>query len=257
MRKYRKRGVILPRFFVNGSAVSDGYVKISGDDAFHIARSLRMRTGETVTVCDDGMKEYSCRLEKITDDEVVALILAEGQSMSEPPYEAVLYQALCKGDKFDTVVQKAVETGAKRIVPVLTARCTVRPDKKSLDAKQARWSRIAAEASKQSGRGIVVTVSPCMTFREAVSEAAKADVPLFCYEDERTVTLPSLLDGKPGAKTVSVFVGPEGGFDSAEAEAAERAGLRSCSLGRRILRTETASSFVLACLSYKYELQLP
>ena len=247
----------MPRFFVNKDALSDGIIRITGDDAFHIARSLRMRTGETVTVCDDGQNEYTCRLDKITDGEVIASVMSESRSLSEPPYEAVLYQALCKGDKFDTVVQKAVEMGASRIVPVLTARCTVRPDKKSLDSKQTRWSRIAAEASKQSGRGAVIAVSPCMTYDEAVAEAAKADIPLFCYEDEKTRTLAAVLDARPDAKTVSLLVGPEGGFEKSEAEAAEKAGLIPCSLGRRILRTETASSFVLACLSYKYELLLP
>lgn len=246
----------LPRFFVSIDAVLGNNISIVGDDAFHIARALRMRTGEVITVCDDSRNEYECRLVRITDDAVTAEILSVKQSSAEPPYEVILYQALCKGDKFDTVVQKAVETGAAKIVPVFTSRCTVRPDAKALEGKTARWSRIAAEASKQCGRGTVVTVGKCVSFGEAIAEASKADLPLFCYEGDGTSPLPYLLERCKAPKTVSLIIGPEGGFEKSEANAACESGMLACGLGKRILRTETASTFVLSCLSYNYELRL-
>ena len=246
----------MPRFFVSRDTVSDTDLTIVGDDAFHIARALRMRVGETVTVCDDFKNEYECRLTKITDARVTAEIISKRQSSSEPPYEAVLYQALCKGDKFDTVVQKAVETGVTEIIPVLTARCTVRPDAKALDGKIARWSRIAAESSKQCGRGAVVKIGKCISFDEAIKRAATADIPLFCYEGDGTSPLPVLLGQRNVPETVSLVVGPEGGFEKDEANTALGCGMLPCGLGKRILRTETAALFVLSCLSYEYELRL-
>lgn len=243
----------MPRFFVRSSAISEGKVTIEGNDAFHISRSLRMRVGESLTVCDDQRTEYDCKLISISDT-VVAEIISSHTSENEPPYSAVIYQALVKGDKFDTVVQKAVETGATKIVPVLTSRCTVRPDEKSLKGKLERWRRIAAEASKQCGRATQVEIAPCVSFTEAVNQAKSSDVSLFCYEGEGTVGIPALLKGRATPNSVSVFIGPEGGYDVSEVKTASDNGLLLCGLGKRILRTETASAFVLSCLSYEYEL---
>ncbi len=229
-------------------------ITVEGNDAFHISHALRMRVGEHITVCDTDRNEYECKLVSITPSSVTAEILSAKPSENEPPYIATVYQALVKGDKFDTVVQKAVETGASRIVPVLSARCTARPDAKALRGKLERWNRIAEEASKQCGRAVVVKVSECMTFAEAVAEAKTADLPLFCYEADGTESLRALADKCDAPKSVSVFIGPEGGFESAEADAARKAGMRLTGLGKRILRTETASSFVLSCISFEYEL---
>ncbi len=246
----------MPRFFVTASQIGvrdDGSktVLIVGDDASHIARSLRMKEGEHITVCDMARTEYDCVILSVGDT-VTAEVVGESPSSSEPPYRATLYQALIKGDKFDTVVQKAVECGVCRIVPVLTDRCVVRLDKRECAKKIARWQRIADEAAKQCGRGALVSVSDMMTFREAAGDAAKCDVPLFCYEGENEVSLKAALSGeKP--ETVSFIVGPEGGFSAKEADAAADVGLKTVTLGRRTLRTETAASFVLACLSYEYE----
>ena len=246
----------MPRFFVTASqiGVRDDLTKtvlITGDDASHITRSLRMKEGERIVVCDMARTEYDCEIVSVGDT-VTARVVAERASSSEPPYKATLYQALVKGDKFDTIVQKAVECGVCRIVPVLTDRCIVRLNKKECEKKVARWQRIADEAAKQCGRGALVSVSDMMTFKEAVADAAKSDVSLFCYEGENEVSLKTAISGeKP--ETVSFIVGPEGGFSAKEADAAADAGLKTVTLGRRILRTETAASFVLACLSYEYE----
>ena len=249
----------MPRFFVTASqiGVRDGgkkTVMICGADASHITRSLRMKTGERLTVCDMAGVEYECAVTSVGDT-VFADVLSEKKSDTEPPYKATLYQALIKGDKFDTVVQKAVECGVSRIVPVLTERCVVRLTKKDCEKKIARWQRIADEAAKQCGRGALVEVCGLLTFNEAVKEAAKDSLPLFCYEAEDGTTLKSALR-ECGAvpKAVSFMIGSEGGFSVSEAEYAEQNGMIPVGLGKRILRTETASSFVLACISYEFEM---
>jgi len=247
----------MPRFFVTASQIGirdDGSktVLIFGDDASHITKSLRMREGEALTVCDMARREYDCTVLS-TGEEVLLCVVGERECDTEPPYRATLYQALCKGDKFDTVVQKAVECGVFRIVPFISEHCVVRLTKKDCEKKIVRWQRIAAEAAKQCGRGIIPEVLPLMTFGEAVCDAATADIPLFCYEAEDNVSLPEALKGK-SADSLSLVIGSEGGFSVREAEEARAAGLVSVSLGKRILRTETASSFVLAAVSYELEL---
>lgn len=248
----------MPRFFVRASQIGvrdngEKTVLIVGDDAMHITKSLRMKAGESVCVCDMAGCEYDCRVESV-GEEVLLSVVSESQSDTEPPYKATLYQALVKGDKFDTVVQKAVECGASRIVPFISERCVVRLSKSDCEKKRLRWQRIAAEAAKQCGRGIIPEVAGLLSFDEMVSEAAGADIPLFCYEAEDMKSLPEVLSKKGEAKKVSIVIGSEGGFSVNEAIKAKEGGLESVGLGKRILRTETASSFVLACLSYELEL---
>lgn len=249
----------MPRFFICASQIEteDGgaqTVRILGDDAHHITKSLRMREGDSITVCDMARTEYICRILSVGEC-VLARVESAHSSVSEPPYEAVLYQALIKGDKFDHVVQKAVECGVYRIVPVLTERCVVRLDKKDGEKKRLRWQRIAAEAAKQCGRGIIPEVSGLMYFKEAVSQAAQTECPLFCYEGEVGRSLAQAVRGCRTPGTVSLMIGSEGGFSLEEAAYATECGMCSVGLGRRILRTETASSFALACLSFAYEME--
>lgn len=248
----------MPRFFIEPSqiGIADGgkrTVLIMGDDAAHITKSLRMKPGERVTVCDGDLGEYDCVVRE-TGDTVTLDVCAERRSETEPPYFAVVYQALVKGDKFDTVIQKATECGASRIVPFISERCVVRMTPKDAEKKRARWQRIALEAAKQCGRGRVPEVAPLMDFSSAVGEAAKSDAALFCYEDEKGRGLPDALKGDGKPNSISVMIGSEGGFSPAEAAKAAECGMKAVSLGKRILRTETASSFVLACLSYSFEL---
>ena len=247
----------MPRFFVRDDAIRllpDGTreIVLTGADAAHVTKSLRMQCGDGLTVCDGARKEYRGTITSL-GAEVTVAVDSVADAVTEPPYEAVLYQALVKGDKFDTVVQKAVECGAAAIVPVLTDRCTVRPDDKGIGNKLTRWRRIAAEAAGQCGRGIVPEVRELMTLREAVAEAGKADAPLFCFEGDGTLPLPAAIRGKD-IRTVSLLIGPEGGFSEADVALARENGMIPVGLGRRILRTETASGFVLACLSYELEL---
>ncbi len=248
----------MPRFFIPTGSVGirdDGTktIMICGEDASHITRSLRMKPGETVECCDMSRREYVCTVRE-TGETVFLDVVSENENSTEPPYTAVLYQALAKGDKFDTIIQKAVECGVSKIVPVLSERCVVRLDKKGAAKKAERWQRIAHEAAKQCGRGIIPEIGELLTYKEAVAEAAKADIPLFCYEGERSTTLSEALGGKAKDSTVSIIVGSEGGFSADEAKFAHDGGMISVGLGKRILRCETASSFALACICYAFEL---
>ena len=244
----------MPRFFIQSADVSPtGRVSLAGEDALHITKALRMKPGEHVTLCDEEGVEYDTAVLS-TGAEVECEILSSKPSENEPPYRAVVYQALVRGDRFETVLMKATELGAARIVPVASARCTVRLEPKEFAKKRERWQRIAAEAAKQCGRARIPEVTDPVPFRDAAAEAARADLPLFCYEGEGTEPLPAHCAESAAPGTVSVVIGPEGGFEAAEADEARALGMRMTGLGRRILRTETAAPAVLACLSYRYEM---
>ena len=248
----------MPRFFVNRDGLSpeDGTAVLRGADAAHVSRSLRMKPGEKLTLCGEDGTEYETVIEA-AGGEVILKILSSKPSANEPPYEASVYQGLARGERFETVLMKATELGACRIVPVMTARCTVKIDPKDFEKKRERWQKIAAEAAGQSGRGRIPEVTCPMRFADAVKEAAKAEMPLFCYEgggETDTVPLPALMKEKDLPRTVSVMIGPEGGFEPEEAAAAVKAGMKAAGLGRRILRTETAAPFVLTALCCRYEL---
>ena len=249
----------MPRFFVRAEQIADGFVHIVGDDAHHIARSLRMAVGEKLTVCDMQRTEYDCELVSFSDDsEVCARVISSRSMNTEPPFGAQLYQALPKGEKLDTVIQKAVECGVASVTPFESERCIVRCKPEQEGKKTERRQRIATEAAKQSGRGRIPEVLPTTSFERMLASAAKADIPIFCYEGDDTVPLKTLLrrvlPSVQGAPTVSIVIGSEGGFSLAEAERARSMGFLMAGLGARILRTETASSFVLGALVYELEL---
>lgn len=249
----------MPRFFVSKENINEEerIISIIGEDAFHIARSLRMAVGDSLTVCDGEGRDYDCTLTKIRDDRVDCDINEAKPCPAEPPYKATVYQALVKGERLDVAIQKSVEFGASAIVPFESSRCIVRMKGEKEGSKSQRRRRIAAEAAKQCGRGIVPEVTEPMSFGDMLAEAAKCDLAIFCYEKEGErmlgTTLESLRAEPP--KSVAIVVGPEGGFSHEEAERAEKAGLSLLGLGRRILRTESAAAFVLACLSSEFELR--
>jgi 16S rRNA (uracil1498-N3)-methyltransferase len=249
----------MPRFFVRKDQIADGFVTLMGDDAHHVSRSLRMAVGERITVCDMQKFEYECELTEFLPDCVRARVLQTTHCDTEPPYRAMLFQALPKGDKLDSVIQKAVECGVSEITTFESERCIVRAKDGAEEKKVERRRRIALEAAKQCGRGIVPKVHATVSFREAIKQASAADIPLFCYEGDGTESLASVLRSyehitNGELPTVSIVIGSEGGFSGAEAEAAVAAGMRPIGLGKRILRTETAAAFVLACLVYELEL---
>ncbi len=252
----------MPRFFVNASRVSTSdsggqtnkQITICGNDAAHITRVLRMKPGEKLVVCDSDGIEYETVIQSVGDP-CVLQVESECASCNEPPYRAVIYQALVKGDKFETVIQKGTELGATVFVPVMTKRCVVRLDSKDAAKKTERWQRIAEEAAKQCGRAVIPEVTMPISLKEAILQANREDGKiLFCYEGEGTVPLPTVLSDSVPPKTLSVFIGPEGGYEDEEVSFARDNRADLIGLGKRILRTETASTFVLSCLSYHYEL---
>ena len=250
----------MPRFFVRREQISDGCVTILGDDAHHISRSLRMAAGESITVCDMQKTEYDCILEQFLPDRVVARIAEERQCDTEPPYKAYLYQALPKGEKLDSVIQKSVESGVYSITTFNSERCIAK-EKSNEENKLRRRNKIALEAAKQSGRGHVPKVNPTVSFSEMLDGASRCDICLFCYEGDGTRPLKDVLREKKAELSspdreisISLVIGSEGGCSLGEVERAKAAGLIPVGLGKRILRTETAPGFALGCLVYEFEL---
>lgn len=243
----------MPRFFTPTENFDGNTVRITGEDAYHIARALRMAVGDSVTVADMQGREHSCRLTKIRDDVCECEILATTVGKTESPVEITLFMGYPKGDKLEVVIQKAVELGAARIVPFESSRCIKRPRQDKAEKQGARLSRIAEEAAKQCGRSRLAEVMPPVSYKAMLDMAKESELALFCYEGDGTESLKKVIDGQR-AKSISVVVGCEGGFSIEEASLAKDAGLIPVNLGPRILRCETAPTYVLACISYAYEL---
>ena len=244
----------MPRFFVDKEYINEEKIIISGSDAHHIARSLRMAEGDAVTVSDGEGAEYECILSRIRDEECECKILEKVQSERESPVYITLFMAYPKGDKLEVVIQKAVELGASRIVPFESSRCIKRPKAEKQDKQLARLKKIAEEAAKQCGRARIPEVAAPLSFDKMLAEMKKSDLPLLCYEDERGTNIKEALRGAEKHSSIAVIVGSEGGFSEAEANAAREAGAVAVSLGKRILRCETAPSFALSAIAYELEL---
>lgn len=248
----------MARFFISPEDIDrDGNTAaIRGEDAYHIARSLRMAEGDGVTLCDGRGTDYSCRLTRIRDDECTAEILDTHPSESEPSAKITLFMAYPKGDKLETVIQKAVELGAAEIIPFESSRCIKRPSAEKDGRRLTRLTRIAKEAAKQCGRGIIPEVLPTLRFREVLARRGEFDAVLFAYEGDGTVSLRSVLEGMRGdtPRRLAVVVGSEGGFSPEEANEARDAGFTPVNLGPRILRCETAPDYILSAISYAFEL---
>ena len=253
----------MPRFFVDPSAITEDEIILTGDNAHHAAYSLRLAPGDRIKVCDQ-QTAYLCEMVSFDSESAKARILSSAPIDTEPPFAARLYQALPTGDKLDTIIQKAVECGVSEVIPFESSRCIVRAKPEAEGRKTERRCRIAEEAAKQCGRGIIPTVKPTISYKEALEAARTADLVLFCYEGQDVIPLPAvmkqarpLLDAaeQSGKRPkIAIFVGSEGGFSTEEATAARTVGAVMTGLGKRILRTETASGFVLSCLIYALEL---
>ena len=245
----------MARFFVAEEKISDNSITISGNDAFHIARSLRMAVGDKITVCDEGGNEYLCTLLRIRDDECTCNVIEQRTGTTESPVEITLYMAYPKGDKLETVVQKAVELGASHIVPFESSRCIKRPSADKADKITDRLSRIAEEAAKQCGRSKLPRVSKMIKLSDLLTEVSGYDLPLFCYEGDGASSLKGVLEqyGKNSGR-IAVIIGSEGGFSPEEADKIITAGAKCVNLGPRILRCETAPDYCLSAISYHFEL---
>lgn len=241
-------------FFVEPEQISEKEIQITGNDVNHIRSVLRMKPGEEILISSRAGGDYHCAVEEIGQDEVRTSIMwkeALGRELSCP---IVLFQGLPKGDKMEMVIQKNVELGVHAIVPVSMKRCVVKLDEKKAQAKQKRWQQISESAAKQAKRGIVPEILPVMSFAQALDYAKDFEQKLLPYECAEGIEgTRRILSGiQPGQK-VAVFIGPEGGFDEKEVEAAKDAGFQVLTLGRRILRTETAGMMLLSVLGYLLE----
>ncbi len=237
----------MTRFFVEPEALQPEFLVLTGENAQH-AKVLRLKCGEEVLICDGQGSEALCVVSDVSDGQYGLVVKHRQPSETEAAVRVSVYMAFPKGDKLEHVIQKATELGAYEIVAFPSVRCVSKPDEKSLKKKLERLQKIAASAAEQSGRGRIPQVLALPSFRAALERAAQADKALLFYENERATTLRMALEGD--YKTVSLLTGPEGGLESREVEQAMAAGLRVCTLGRRILRCETAPLCALSAVMY-------
>ena len=244
----------MPRFFVDRSQVQGEEIVIQGNDVNHIKNVLRMRPGDELSLSDGEGMDYFCKISSIERDEVRVNIENSWNSYVELPVKLYLFQGLPKGDKMELIIQKAVELGVYEIIPVRTKRAIVKLDDKKESKKITRWQQIAEGGAKQSGRGLIPEVKSVMNFAEALKYAASLDAALIPYEKAEGIEKTrEIVHGLKGKQSVAVFIGPEGGFDETEIEAAMSAGACPVTLGRRILRTETAGLTMLSILMFEFE----
>lgn len=248
-------------FFVEPSQISDTSVIITGGDVNHIRNVLRLKPGDEISISNgiDG-RDYRCGIEEITDSEVACTLRFIKEDGVELPSRVYLFQGLPKGDKMEFIIQKMVELGVYEIIPVAMKRCVVKLDDKKARAKTARWQGISEAAAKQSRRGIVPCVREVMSYQEALEYAGNIDVKLVPYEMENRLDgaagmagTRQLIDHLEPGQSVAIFIGPEGGFEESEIQAAIDCGMKPVTLGRRILRTETAGLAVMAWIMYRLE----
>lgn len=243
----------MSKFFIEQQQATGDVFSITGEDAFHISRVLRMQIGETILVGDGMGWDYLCKFLDIQDKMVTVQVLEKSKCNQELPVAVTLYQAMTKGDKMELIVQKAVELGVTSIVPFYSKRCVAKWETgEKGEKKTARFQKIAFTAAKQSERGRIPQFSLPVSFSQAVADASQKELALIPYEEETKCHLRQVISEKP-VLSASVLIGPEGGFEKEEVLQAKSAGILPVSLGRRILRTETAGLFVLSALSYAWE----
>lgn len=243
------------RFFVDDpGAFSDRSVVITGEDVNHVKNVLRLKENDELIVSDGRGRDYHCRISGITNEEVVADICDICDNFSELSTEITLFQGFPKGDKMELIIQKTVELGVTRIVPVMTKRTVVKLDDKKAKKKTERYNMIAESAAKQSGRGMIPEVTMPISFAEAVSMAEKLDMNIIPYEEAEGVEYSrNIIKSIKGKKSLGIFIGPEGGFAMEEVEKALDAGASAVTLGHRILRTETAGMAVISIIMFELE----
>lgn len=239
----------MPRFFMAGSNIGKGVAVISGNDAAHI-KVLRLKLGDKLVICDGEGNDHQCRITRFGDGEVEAEIFETGTCPAEPSVKCTILAGMPKGERADYIVQKCTESGADDIVFFMCKRCVAKPDSRSIDKKLQRFQRIAEEAAKQSGRGIIPKVSFVDNYTEALNIAIKTDLPLFMYETGDRMSLKEVIQSAGEIKTAAIITGPEGGFERYEADMAAALGIKLCAMGPRILRCETAPVAALTALMY-------
>ncbi len=241
----------MPKFFTPRENITDTTIVIDSEDAKHIERVLRLGVGDKITVCDGRGIDYMAKISEINKSRVICEIISSEKCDAEPGIKVTLYQGIPKASKMDYIIQKTTELGIVRIVPVTLSRCVVKLENSNAEKKKVeRWQKIAYEAAKQSGRGVIPELSMPMTLDEAIEDMKRADLAFAPYERESNTRLRDIIEKDTGVATVSFMIGPEGGFDITETQKLMNAGITTITLGRRILRTETAGEAVLSMLMY-------
>lgn len=240
----------MPKFFTPQNQISQNTLTVTGPEAVHLSSVLRVKTGDEIIVGDGNLTDYICRVSGVKKSEIQCDILKKEINQNEPALKITLFQALPKGDKMETVIQKCVETGVTEIVPIDTKNSMVKLKGKE-DKKIERWNKIAFAAAKQCGRGIIPAVRPLMSFSEGVNIAANNfDSAIIPYENEHKTSIKAFAKSFTG-KSLAVFIGSEGGFDTSEIELAKAMGIISVTMGKRILRTETAGLIASVIMLYE------
>ena len=239
----------MARFFVEPELLRNDFMVLTGENAAH-AKVLRLKRGEEVLVCDGDGLECLCVVSDMSPGQVSLVVKKRQEAQTEAAVKASIYIAFPKADKLEHVIQKATELGAYEIVAFPSARCVSRPDDKSLKKKMERWQKIAASAAEQSGRGTIPQIVVLGSFDEAVKRSKTTDKAVLFYENERATTFRMSLESGGVFKSISLMTGPEGGLDVKEVEQCKNAGMDICTLGKRILRCETAPLCALSALMY-------
>lgn len=240
----------MPKFFVSKDQINEDTIVITGNDVKHINVVLRKSRGDSLRVCDSSGTDFICTINDIDKDRILLKIESRLRCLAEPTINVTLYQAMVKGDKSDAIIQKSVELGVSKIAFFESEHCVSRPDKSSLRNKLKRWQAISEAAAKQSGRGIIPEVCGSISFLQAVEEITGDMHKALLYEGDGTIPIKQIVYQKDIEK-FSFLIGPEGGFSEQEINLAKAHNIPLAGLGKRILRTETASSCVLSVLMYE------
>ena len=238
----------MPKFFVPKENIDGETIKISGEDVIHIKRVLRMKEGDTLELCASSGYDYLAKIRELGQNDIILDILEKKKCETEPPIQVTLFQGIPKAGKMDYIIQKTTELGIFEITPCTLSRCVVKLDG---DKKIKRWQKISEEAAKQSGRGIIPKINEPLDLDSAISELKKFDLAFVPYECEEENCLKDVLLSKNDVKTVGFMIGPEGGFEKSEIDKLVEKGITPISLGKRILRTETAGEAVLSMVMYE------
>ncbi len=242
----------IPRIYVGSDRISDGRAYIDGSDANHVLKVLRKEKGDTLHICDMHGNSYDAIIDVIEKDGLYAVLGEPTASNTEMPFGVTVYQCFPKGDKLETVIQKAVELGASEIVAVMSERCVARPDEKAFLKRIERLRKISESAAAQCGRNIIPEIRGIISYKQAIDEIAGKGIGFICYEGDGTLPLPQILKKTP--ESIGFLIGPEGGLSEKETSLAKEKGIALAGLGKRILRTETASGYVLSAISVLLEL---
>ena len=242
----------MPKFFIDKNDIKNKKITITGPDALHIAKVLRTEVGEVLTLCDGDGTDFKAKVTECSKEGVSFDILESFPCLSESKISVTIFQGLPKQGKMDYIIEKCTELGVARIVPVAAARSVVKiNDKKSEDKKLERWRKIAAESVKQCGRGKIPEVTDVMTVKEAIEFSKTLDLTIAAYECEKETSIKEALFSE-APDSVGIFIGPEGGLDDSEVKMFFDANIKTVTLGKRILRTETAGHTVLTAVMYEF-----